>query len=115
MQSGCWTGEARVPGRRKVMKNAFSQPRSMEAPTLPFVIPSSSTRLRQVARGMNSIHRDVITTTTSNESASLAFVIPSAAEGSAVSLNNKRSYDGRAEISRRWRSRASFPMNSCGT
>ena len=29
--------------------------------------------------------------------------------------HEKRCYDGRAEISRRWRSKASFPMNSCGT
>ena len=51
---------------------------------LPFVISSTSTCLRQVEGEMNEGCEAVITTITPNGSATLPFVIPSEAEGSAV-------------------------------
>ena len=46
--------------------------------------PEQSTCLRQVEEGMNEVRQAVITSITPNGSATLPFVIPSEAEGSAV-------------------------------
>jgi hypothetical protein len=55
----------------------------VEGPAVLF-IGSNLTCRRQVSSGMNNVSEVVITTITPNGSAPLPFVIPSAAEGSAV-------------------------------
>jgi hypothetical protein len=58
-------------------------------------IGSTLTCLRQVSPGMNNAFELVITAITPNGSAYLPFVIPSEAEGSAVSLSRHQKFTGK--------------------
>jgi hypothetical protein len=84
------------PGRagKSIEEDSSAVGAALNQPSSVCVIRSSLTCLRQVERAMNKVCEVVITTITPNGSAALPFVIPSAAEESAVSASQYQMLTG---------------------